>query len=272
MPSTQLPAPLGGSEHLSTWQGCLLGSAWAGSRCSELPQKLLMVPLLPAAALKAVPEETGTPASTRWVVMEWPSGGGWDARFTIGFGTSHCPGSHSSAWLLREVVGASLPGGSNTFPRRLQNYSTGERNLPLRQVPAPQPGPAQGPGRRDECLCVSVAVCVLSSPCSVGGLLSLCIVTPLTVVETATPINSSQELRLALHFCLFIGNKLIEIPQSKTVSCPQQQPAREQGPSGVGTVSFSPTTSTEVSSPPPSPSRLVAVGPAEPPCWLLEAG
>lgn len=69
---------------------------------------------------------------------------------------------------------------------------------PQQLAPAPQPGPPQGPGRRDERLRVSVAVCVLSSLCSVGGLLSLRVVTPLTVVETPTPINSSQEPRLAL--------------------------------------------------------------------------
>lgn len=78
--------------------------------------------------------------------------------------------------------------------------SGGCRNIPSHKKASPAAGPAhslaplQGPGRRDECLCVSVAVCVLSSLCSVGGLLFLCIVTPLTVVETATPINSSQEL------------------------------------------------------------------------------
>lgn len=81
----------------------------------------------------------------------------------------------------------------------------GCRNTPSEKEASPAAGPAhslvppQGPGRRDECLCVSVAVCVLSSLCSVGGLLFLCIVTPLTVVETATPINSSQELCLWLY-------------------------------------------------------------------------
>lgn len=112
------------------------------------------------------------------------------------------PGSCERWWVLhyREGPMPSL-GGCRNIPPEGETSPRG-RFLPHSLAPP------QGPGRRDKCLCVSVAVCVLSSLCSVGGLLSLCIVTPLTVVETATPINSSQELRLALRFCLLIGNKL----------------------------------------------------------------
>lgn len=63
IPSTQPPSPLGSPEYLSAWQGCPLGSPQSSSPCSELPQKLLMVPLLPMTALRVVPEEMGTPAS-----------------------------------------------------------------------------------------------------------------------------------------------------------------------------------------------------------------
>ena len=112
------------------------------------------------------------------------------------------PGSCERWWVLHYQEGPTpSPGGCRNIPPERETCSRG-RFLPHSLAPP------QGLGRRDECLCVSVAVCVLSSLCSVGGLLSLCIVTPLTVVETATPINSSQEPCLALHFCLLIGNKL----------------------------------------------------------------
>lgn len=112
------------------------------------------------------------------------------------------PGSCKRQWVLHYREGPTpSPGGCrNILPER--ETSPRGRFLPHSLAPL------QGLGWRDECLCVSVAMCVLSSPCSVGGLLSLCIVTPLTVVETATPINSSQEPRLALRFCFLIGNKL----------------------------------------------------------------
>lgn len=155
-----------------------------------------MVPLLPLETPEVVPEEKGSPVSS-WSELDWSCGGSWDAHFTIGFGRRCFPHPHLPAWLLQEMVGASLLGGSNAFLGRLQKYPIRERSL-LRSRSCPQPGPLQGLGQRDECLCVSVAMCVLSSLCSVGGLLCLCIVTPLTVVETATPINSSQELCLQL--------------------------------------------------------------------------
>lgn len=157
------------------------------------------------------------------------------------------------------MVGASLPGGSNAFLGRLQKYPIRERSLPHSRS-CPQPGPLQGLGQRDECLCVSVAMCVLSSLCSVGGLLFLCIVTSLTVVETATPINSSQELCLWLYTFSFItnGNKLngFKFPSTK-LPCPLQ-PARYQAPPGARTVTMLPTSSIEVGFP-SSSSRLVTV-------------
>lgn len=106
------------------------------------------------------------------------------------------PGSCERWWVLhyREGPTPSLGGCRNIPPERETSPHGGFLPHSL--------APPWGLGRRDECLCVSVAMCVLSSPCSVGGLLSLCIVTPLTVVETATPINSSQEPWLALCFCL----------------------------------------------------------------------
>lgn len=101
------------------------------------------------------------------------------------------PGSCQRWWVLQHWEGSTpSPGGSRNIPPERET-SPRSRFLPHNLAPP------QGLGRRDKCLCVSVAMCVLSSLCSVGGLLSLCIVTPLTVVETATPINSSQESCLA---------------------------------------------------------------------------
>lgn len=123
--------------------------------------------------------------------------------------------------------GCFITGRVQCLPREAAEISH-QRKKPPHSRSCPQPGPLQGPGQRDECLCVSVAVCVLSSLCSVGGLLFLCIVTLLTVVETATPINSSQELCLWLYTSGFItnGNKLngLKFPSTKLPWPPQ--PAR----------------------------------------------
>lgn len=124
-----------------------------------------MVPLLPLESPRVVPEEKGT--QKRKAPQPLPDGQSWTGlpeeagmlASPLDLGEDAAPIPTYPAWLLREMVGASLPGGSNAFLGRLQKYPIRERSLP-RSRSCPQPGPPAGPGvERRVSLCVCGCVC-----------------------------------------------------------------------------------------------------------------
>lgn len=209
MPSTQPPSPLGSSEHLSAWQGCPLGCPQAGSTPFRAASETADSALAAHGGSEGSTRGDGHPSLSLMVRA------GAALCWRLGCSLHHWIWDRLLPWFALISLAPARDGGCFITGRARRLPWEAAEISHQRKKPPPVAGscptawpPPQGPGWRDKCLCVSVAVCVLSSPCSVGGLLSLCIVTPLTVVETATPINSSQEPRLALRFCLLIGNKL----------------------------------------------------------------